>query len=212
MEEKSDKLHKENCKCKICNNGIKEERQYAALEILEGQRVILDVEEYEHFDRWIMNRGKDNSQPMYEEIMPEDNSVLKLVYGVLIPQYNTDFLEFEEEVKKFKGFALATLESEKIYLSAYQDIKLFPDMVEYDNHIPCAMVIDSPIDFSRKKEYGFGHTMYIKCVNLKVFDNIFNRKFLFCMRDLEDAYIPSEENWKKCINTDTLQKTAKELL
>lgn len=103
------------------------------------------------------------------------------------------------------------MEDEKIYLSAYQDIALFENMKTYEISIPCAMLLNTALDLENKMDYGFGHTMFLKYSNMEIFNNIFNRKFLFCVRDVETAYNPVQENWKDFINEETLKKVAKEL-
>ena len=35
---------KKNCNCSICNNEVREERQFAAVEIIDGKRVIIATE------------------------------------------------------------------------------------------------------------------------------------------------------------------------
>lgn len=205
-------IHAKDCNCKICNNGIREERQYAALKI-EEHFIIFDAEEYQHFDDWIRNKTENEKQlhPTYCVIEPEDGNKLQLVYGVLIPACETEISDWNKELEKFKGYAFATLEDEKIYLSAYQDIALFENMKTYETNIPCAMLLDTALDLEDKKDYGFGHTMFLKYGNMEIFNNIFNRKFLFCVRDVEAAYDSVQGDWKDFINEEVLKRVAKEL-
>ncbi len=203
-------IHAKDCTCKICNNGIREERQYAALKI-EEHFIILDAEEYQHFDDWMRNKTENEKQPAYCVVEPKDENTLQLAYGVLIPAYETEVPDWNKELEKFKGYAFATLEDEKIYLSEYQDIVLFENMKTYGISIPCAMLLNTPLDLENKMDYGFGHTMFLKYGNMEIFNNIFNREFLFCVRDVEAAYDSVQGDWKDFINEKALKKVAKEL-
>lgn len=204
--------HKENCNCPICNNGIREERQYAALELKDGSYVTLDAQEFAHLDDWMQNTEKDKKQPEYEKVEPDEGTPLQLVYGVFMRADKKAKEDYVEKVKEFKHYALISLEDEKIYYSGYKDIEVFEGKDIYSGCIPCAMLLQTSLDLENKLAYGFGHTMFLKYENLNIFDNIFNREFLFCIRDVEKNFNPEdEEHWRDYINVDSMLDTAKEL-
>lgn len=204
--------HKENCNCSICNNSIREERQYGALEMENGEYVTFDAEEFCHFDNWMSNRKNGEEQPEYEEIEPDENAPLQLVYGVLMPGDKMETEDYAEKVKEFKNYALLSLEAEKIYYSGYKDIEVFKGKEVYPCSIPCAMLLHTSLNLEKRLEYGFGHTLFLKHANQAIFDNILCRKFLFCIRDVEKNFNPEdEENWKDYINVDNVLETAKYL-
>ena len=205
-----DKMHEENCQCPICNNGIREEIQYAALKIKDDVYVILDAMEIAHIEKVFENfNGK---QPKYPCIEPEENSKPVLAYGVLIPQCDSKETEWKKRVDEYKNFALGTLDDEKVYVSAYSDYELFTDEVVYNNHIPCALLLYTTLDLSTECEYGFGHTAFVLYKNMEIIDNILNRKFLFCLGGVEDSFVIEDtEHWKKYINKENLMSVAKRL-
>lgn len=204
--------HTENCNCPICNNDIREERQYAALELKDGSYVTLDAQEFVHLDDWMQNRKKGEEHPQFEKVEPDEDTPLQLVYGVLMPADTKVKEDYVEKAKEIKNYALVTLEDEKVYYSGYQDIEVFEGKEIYSGCIPCAMLLQTSLDLEDKLEYGFGHTMFLKYTDWNIFDNIFNRKFLFCVRDVEPNFKPEdEEHWKDYINVDSMLDTAKEL-
>lgn len=204
--------HKENCNCSICNNSIREERQYGALEMRDGTYVTFDAEEWWHFDNWMSNRKKGEKQPEYEEVKPNEDTPLQLVYGVLMHGDKMETEDYVERVKEFKNYALLSLEAEKIYYSGYKDIQVFKGKEVYSCSIPCAMLLHTSLDLEKKLEFGFGHTLFLKHVNQAIFDNILHREFLFCIRDIERNFnSEDEEHWKDYINMDNMLETAKYL-
>lgn len=202
-------IHEKDCSCKICSNGIREERQYALLQI-EEHSILFDAEEYQHFDEWMRNRGDNKKQPEYYIVEPE-NDTLQLVYGVLIPTPDAEVSDWHKELKKYIDYTFATLEDKKIYLSAYQDIEIYEDMKIYEMSIPCVMLLNTVLDLKEKQDYGFGHTMFLKYRDFEIFDNIFNRQFLFCVRDIEETYDGQQSNWKEFIDKQKLECVAREL-
>lgn len=206
------KKQKETCSCPICSNEVREERQYAAFKLKNGEFVIVDAEEVWHIDEFMKNRTEKTKQPDYPLIEPEDEDVLQLAYGVLIPQYDTETENWSKELDRFKNYAFATLEDRKVYLSAYSDYKIFPEMPVYNSHIPCALLLSTSLNLGEEKEFGFGYTLFLKYGNMEILDNIFNRDFVFCLGDIEETFQPDDfSNWTKYINKEKMMNVAKRL-
>lgn len=204
--------HKVNCNCPICNNSIREERQYGALEVKDGVYVTFDAEEFSIFDQWMRNKKNGDKQPSFEEIVPTEDAPLQLVYGVLMLADKTDDESYIGKVKEYKNYAFISLADEKIYYSGYEDIELFAEKEVYNGFIPCAMLLRTSIDLEKKLDFGFGHTLFLKHSNQEIFDNILCRKFLFCIRDTEKNFVPEDaECWRKYINMDHMLENAKYL-
>lgn len=110
--------HKEKCNCSICNSNVKEERQYAAVQI-EENFYLMDVEEYAHMYDFMENRKSADDRPDYPKIEPEDET-LTLVYGVLIPNYEErkEIVKknWEEELSKYKEYAFVALDEKNYFL------------------------------------------------------------------------------------------------
>ncbi len=74
------------------------------------------------------------------------------------------------------------------------------------------MLLHTSLDLKKKLEYGFGHTLFLKYKEMDIFDNILNREFLLCVRDIEKEFNPKDEkNWKKYIRIENMLRTAKYL-
>lgn len=198
--------------CSICNNGLREERQYGCLKISDDTFILLDAEEFAYLEEREENRKKGNDT-IFQEVEPEDQQEVMLVYGVLIPQAGSTITikEWGDEIMKYKNFAFSTLHDNKEFLSTFKEIKLFENDVVYENQIPCAMLLQTALNLDEKKGYGFGYTMFLKYANLNIFENIFNRPFVFCIRDIEKNYLENMDNWYECVNFKLLKQTALEL-
>ena len=198
------KQNNENCRCSICNNEIREERQYAALKVGENF-VILDAEEVAHLNEFMENRKRKEKQPDYPKIEPEEEKEPLLAYGVLIPQYDSKIKDWNEELKKYIGYAFGTLDEKKLYLSSYREFKLFKDDIIYHNHIPCVLLLDTVIDLKTEKDYGFGYSAFLLYSNMEIFDNILNRDFIFCLGGIEESFRSDDiENWTQYIDKEKL--------
>ena len=198
--------------CLICNNSIREERQYGALELNDNKYVIFDAQEFAYFDEWMKDKVKSKKQPNYKEIVPDENMLVQLVYGVLVVSGEEKEEKLIEKMGEFKNYALISLEHERIYYSSYNDIEIFRGKEIYPGFIPCAMLLHTSLDLKKKLEYGFGHTLFLKYKEMDIFDNILNREFLLCVRDIEKEFNPKDEkNWKKYIRIENMLRTAKYL-
>lgn len=216
MENNTDYLHKNSCNCPICNNGIREELQYAALEVADNVFRILDVEEVAHFDLYKDDDSfKEKIHAEFKKVEPDEEAACVLAYGVLIPQYDSTEVEqykIYKSLDKFKNYAFGTLRDEKVYLSVYEDYVLYKDEPVYNSHIPCALLITSSLDLSEQRDFGFGHTMFLLFKDIELFANILNRDFIFCIGDIEESYDTADaKNWKKYIKKDKLMEIAKRL-
>ena len=201
----------------MCSNNIREERQYGALEVKDGKFIIIDAEEFCYFDEYMqslkVNKGKERpKQPAYVRTEPEEDKQPVLAYGVLIPQYDSDMNTWKKELEQYKNFAFGTLEEHQLYLSAYREFELFEENKVFDNHIPCALLFDTSLDLSKEKDYGFGYTSFLLYKDMEIFDNIFNRQFLFCLGDVENSFKSDDlENWTKYIDKNKLMDIANRL-
>ena len=203
--------HEEKCNCPVCNNEIREERQFASLQISEDKNVLFDVEEFAYFDKWMSTKEK-KQQPEYENIHPDEEASAQLVYAVLMPANENNKKDLCVEIKKCKNYAMCTLEDEKLYVSGYADIEVFKGKEVYSRCIPCALLLYTSLDLKKKKEYGFGYTMFLKHSNQKIFDNLLCREFVIVVRDIEETYNPEdEEHWKDYINEKNMLKMAREI-
>lgn len=206
------KKHQKKCSCSICNNGIREEMQYALLQIAEDQFVILDADEFEILDRFMSAKDKKLAVPEFEKIEPEEDSELVIAYGVLIPQDGSEDKDWSTELLRYLNYGFGTLESEKLYVSAYSDFQLYEEDKFYGRNIPVALLLDTAMDFTVEKDFGFGYSTFLLYEGMNLLDNIINRDFLFCIGGIEkiDEKI-TEDNWKSFIQKENLMNIAKRL-
>lgn len=60
-------------------------------------------------------------------------------------------------------------------------------------------------DIMEHKRYGFGYTMFLRYSNMEIFDNILNRDYFYCIRDVEKQIVLEEEAiWENLINEEHL--------
>ena len=90
--------------------------------------------------------------------------------------------------------------------------KLFEEEIIYQSYIPVALLLDTSMDFSKKKEFGFGHTTFLLYKDMMFLDNVINRDFLFCIGGIEKlAPGIDKENWSSCIKEERLFRIARRL-
>lgn len=191
---------KKKCNCPICNSGI-EERQYAYMK-MDNQFVLIDATELAHIEEFFENKKK-----MYPEIEVDDNKELKLVYGVIIPQAGQETKSIIPTIEGFKNYAFACLVDGKCYLSAYEDIMLYPyfENTSY-GHIPFAGLFRTDLQVDNDKQ--FAYTLYLRYENMSVLDNVFCRDFVIAVKRKEEVDI-NINHWKEQINLDKLMTVAK---
>lgn len=206
--------HGDTCYCPICNNGIREEHQYACLQLKSGP-VRIDAYEASLLSDYCDNDDESYAQfPVFE---PDENKTPVLAYGVLMPAYNSKVSNWTEEIAKWKDFAMCTVEDEKVLGSVYVDIEVYEDALVYNQNIPCAMLLHTTCALSEPREFGFGHTTFLRykdattkeCIDL--LDNILNRPFLLCIAENDPSFDGNVECWKQQINREKLMEISKRL-
>lgn len=206
--------HEVNCNCPVCNNGIREERQYAVMKNkgLGEKEFILDACECSLWDAFINTDWEERAQPVLTKIMPDETKAPILAYGVLIPQKHCEVTDWSKELCQWKDYAFGSIEEETLKFSCYKDFALFEDHILYGSHIPCALLLHTTLDLTKEREYGFGHTMFQIFSNYEILDNIINRKYLYCLGGIEESFDGDDiSNWEQYINRDKLMTVAKRL-
>lgn len=191
-------------KCSICNNEIREERQFAHIKMGE-EFVLIAAEELEHLELMQEEMVK-NREDFEESFVDEEKKESIYVYGVVIPQANTEksYEEWRKFLKERMGYAYLTLEDKKQYISVIEDIKIFSEENCY-GHYPCIVKLKTDINFNEKTDYGFGHVFTLKYQDMLSLESILNRDYCLCLRDLKET--PGFEN----VNENMLKQVAREI-
>lgn len=208
---KSINKHNNNCNCPVCNNQIRDERQFAALQASDGGYITLDVEEWVHISDY---QCSDNfpKVPNYTKIIPDDDVLPVIAYGVIIPQYNTKIKDWKRELFEQRNHAYCTLLNNQVFVSGYSDFVIFESDKVYNSHIPIALLYYTSLDLSEKRDYGFGYTSFLRYKDMDILTNIINRQYLFCLGGLESSFNHKDiENWKNYINKNDLLTVAERL-
>lgn len=198
--------------CSLCR-AEREEHQYAAWEYAPGQRAIIDAAEYAQLQKFF--DSDEDEEPVFPEIEIESRSCPVLAYGVLIPQCDAVKRMWKVDMESFKYFSFGTLKDEQIYVSEFTDFVMFEENAVYDNHIPVALLLNTALDLTEEKEYGFGHTAFLLYEEMGILSNIVNRHFVLCIGEIEKDFDGTNDdhldNWKDHIDTEKLIRIAQRL-
>lgn len=187
----------DECHCEMCSSG-REERQFA-LSAWNDDYILWDIDEASEFNKW------DTQSPVDFPAVKvnEEKSPYYLVYGIIIPNplHKNDMLK---EAETYKDYCHFTLLDGKIYESVYRDIWCSEKKVHSEKDIPCAVLLKTSLDLSRKRSYGFGYTMTVRYKNenglMDIFTNIINRSFAICVKDVVKVFPEYNDDWKKYID------------
>lgn len=196
--------------CPICNNGIREEHQFALMQLGEpGSYAILDIEEAVLIDSFLRDEPETCEQPVFPYVEAESSKPPVLVYGVLIPQEGWNPDSWTDELNQMKDYSLGTVHCGQLLLSSFRDFRLYEDRAVYGNHIPCALLMDTVLDLSTERPYGFGHTAFPLYQGLQILDNILNREYLFCLGGMEENFVADgATEWMRYIDETKLMQIA----
>ena len=184
--------------------------QYAAVELRENFRCIMDAVEYGHFERWM--NTEEETEPEYEQLEPDQYGTPCIAYGVLIPQYDIEIQDWNKTLDNLEGFTFGTLLENNLYLSEYIDYRIREDLKADARYIPVALLLKTSLDLSKERSYGFGYTVFPLYKDMGILTNIMNRDFLFCLGGIEsDFKITDVLKWQDKINEETLKTMATRL-
>lgn len=206
--------HHRDTNCPCCQRAAKGPIQYALLELRKHQYILLEADEVALLDNWVRSgSGDDNrEEPTFPIIEPPEGNPLVLAYGVLRPQADSDVTNWTAELQTHIEYGHATIEDGKMYCSCYLDFLIYLEHADDANRIPCALLLNTPLDLNKRKDYGFGYNAYLRFGNMGALTNILNRPYVFCLRGTETSFDPAEKgNWKQYIDMTKLLKTAGEL-
>lgn len=162
--------HNPGCSCPHCN-GMDIPMQYAIRPLHDDVSSLFAIDESCGFEQFLnlRNKGLNPQQPVFPQVMPEDENVFVIAYGMLHPQDESilrkhwkDFDSWEKMLAEHKNHSHCTLVNGKLRMSAFADFVLFPELSRDPNKIiPCALLLTTALDFKKldryiAKEIGFG--------------------------------------------------------
>jgi hypothetical protein len=216
MSKKKIRNKKHSHKCP-CNSGVA--MQYALKPFKGGAKRLVAIEESVLFDTYLeqLKHNPDAKQPVFEHVMPENEEHFIVVYGMLHPQHASygKVSDWNEELSEWKNVAHGTILDGKLYMSAFADFKLFPELSAAPKAlIPCALLLTTALNFEGMEErFGFehfGYTSSIAFANHESLDNIANRPYLFCLQKQEPVSDElNKDNWTNYIDVAKLIRLAK---
>lgn len=202
--------HGKACNCPLCSNGIRKERQYAGLQLKSGP-VRIDA-----YEASLLSDCGD-SYKQFPVLAPDETKTPVLAYGVLMPAYNSKVSNWAEEMDRWKDFLMCTVEDDKVLGSVYVDIEVYEDALVYNQNIPCAMLLHTTCDLTEPREFGFGHTTFLRYKDfdtkedVDLLENILNRPFVLCIAENDPHFDGNVEGWKQQIDKEKLMEISKRL-
>ncbi|WP_026883647.1 hypothetical protein [Clostridium akagii] len=180
--------------------------QYAIIEINKEKNISRIIDASELYELKNLKKGED-----IKEISPNENElILKLVYGAIVPQYDTDIAEIEAGVKMSINKALAYVKDGIANEFELVDIKLLNSEIE--NKIPFSALIHTNLKIDNKKHQSM--SAFLRYKNMKVQDNILNRFGIFAIKEQENRIkeVLSKDNWKSFIDENRALRVASKVI
>lgn len=189
---------------------IQRRTQYNVVELEKDVSILLNGEETASLERYQKKFKKTREEPTFKEVEPKEGNPLCLAYGYLIPQIGMELEDWTAELENYKEFAHGTVMGKSMYLSCYNDFVLYPEhKAETMGAIPCAMLLNTSLNFEKVRNFGLGYTMYLLRNGMGSITNMLNRHYLFCLCGVEKDFNPEAcENWKDCISQEKIQTMA----
>ncbi|MNW32182.1 hypothetical protein D3C74_91190 [compost metagenome] len=164
--------------------------QYALIAISDDHKIIIDAMEIAALDNYKEGSGMTDFEPA------EENLSLKLVYGNVMPQPDSNYEEIIKLVKESVGHALGFIHEGKCHLIELQDIILYDQLT--NNYIPFAALISTDLNIQSFRQ---AITAFLRYGSMIPEDNILNRYGIISIKE-EELNINKEltkENWKSFI-------------
>ena len=152
--------HSDNCPCPHCR-GLDIPMQYALRPIHDSIRSLFAINESQMFEAYLEARekGLNPPQPRFSQVMPKDENVFVIAYGMLHPQHESilnqhQITDLIAEFESHKNHAHCTLVGGKLRMSAFADFVLFPELSrDSSKMIPCALLLTTALDFKALNQY-----------------------------------------------------------
>lgn len=165
--------------------------------------IIIDANEYKELI--------DSKDKKIADIEPDDNElILKLVYGTIIPQYKIQRKDIEEGLNTALGKALAYVDNGVSTLIELVDIEVSKE--EINDRIPFSALIRTNLTIDNKKHQAI--SAFLRYGNMTVQDNLLNRFGIFAIKEQENRIKEqlSKDNWKTFIDENRVLRVASKII
>ena len=178
--------------------------QYAIMKIREDLHILIDALEVSALDDYAHRENEVKSF-----VLSDDVQELKVVYGVFMPQPDSEIEEVVTQVKESIGYVISNIELTEDECSIVEmelvDIQLYEQYGEgiYNargQDIPFAALIRTEREIPKLKQPAI--SAFLRYDNMGALTNVLNRFGIFSIRD-EERKIKEEvtvEGWKEFID------------
>ena len=179
-------------------------RQYGIVGVGKEQ-VLMDSEELSSYLEYRAGKSVEVTH------FPKDQSPYYLAYGVLL-----NFLKGKEkpkmepfEAEKNINYPHATVYGGEAYISWYPEIVLDQALFGDDRYLPAALLLKTSLPVEKKRFNGFGYTLFPAREGYQnIFDEIINREYVLCIRDIEKKYDGYEKGWIYDVDIEKMNQVA----
>jgi len=184
--------------------------QYAIMKIQEDLNILIDALEVSALDNYSHRENEVSVVPLSDDVQD-----LKVVYGVFMPQPDSEKEEVVKQITESVGYIISNIELEEetccIIDMELVDIELYEQYGEgtYNpkgQYIPFAALIRTGREIPKLKQRAI--TAFLRYANMGPLTNTLNRFGIFSIRD-EERRIKKEvtvEKWKEFIDEERVMK------
>lgn len=174
---------------------------YAYLMIGSDRKIIISAYEFGLLGKYL-DFGKNKDEQVVFNLDQVENLPYQIVYGGMFIQ---DTCSVDEVIKvtceDMLGCALIDLGEEKVNVSQYKDIVLFPELAQVKNYIPFAALMQTPHNLNGLISSVSLFPMYENYD--VVIESLLNRQFLMACRE-GFLYNGDLTQWKAAIDRDRM--------
>lgn len=194
--------HKDNCRY---NNTDK--LLYAYMDIgVENREILIAANEWVLFDTYL-EKAKNKDEAVNIDYDESDYEPYQIIYGALIyDSKNMTLEEVSDLSMKMKNCAMISLEDDRVSVSGYADIELYPSNALSENFIPFAVLMQTPY---RLENMEYSITIFPALHDHYVWESMVNRPFLLACRKSSLMAGISIENWRQYINNKEMLEAYK---
>lgn len=188
-----------SCECRYKDT---DKMQYALFEAIKDRFILISAEEFAVYDKYLkaaLERDKD----IVINLEQSDEEPLQLVYGAMILNKGVVYEEAAKVAEELTGYALFDVEEDRVNVSGYEGIQLFPEDAESDTFIPFAAVMKT---IHRLKGMPCSITMFPSMAGRTVWAALANRPFVLACRDSDLIEGLTADNWKAFIDKNSLME------
>lgn len=178
---------------------------YAYLE-LGDNKILISANEVGLFDMYL-EKARNKDKEITIDYAESDDEPYQIIYGGLM--FNNDKHKLEEILdfaERMKGFAFIALEEDKVVVSGYLDIEIYPSDAVSEGFLPFAALMQTTY---RLENMDYSITMFPALKGYYIWENMVNRPFLLACRKgyMKEGVTP--ENWKEHIVYDEMLEVYK---